>query len=110
MCSIPGAATTASTIWRSAGSLTSASSLPKSPEQRKRAFGLAQLPIERATRHAAEEADIIFRLARLFRPRLVARHLSTVYETLERPLVPVLARMERRGIAIDRQILSRLSG
>jgi DNA polymerase-1 len=83
---------------------------PEVAEQRKRALGLAQLPIERATRHAAEEADIIFRLARLFRPRLVARHLSTVYETLERPLVPVLARMERRGIAIDRQILSRLSG
>ena len=34
----------------------------------------------------------------------------TVYETLERPLSPVLARMERRGIAIDRQVLSRLSG
>jgi DNA polymerase-1 len=41
---------------------------------------------------------------------LVAAHVSTVYETLERPLVPVLASMERRGISIDRQVLSRLSG
>ncbi|MBV9567580.1 MAG: DNA polymerase I [Hyphomicrobiales bacterium] len=83
---------------------------PDVAEQRKRASGIAQVPIDRAARHAAEEADIIFRLARLFRPRLIAQHLSTVYETLERPLVPVLASMERRGISIDSQILSRLSG
>ena len=44
------------------------------------------------------------------KPRLVAEHMTTVYETLERPLVPVLARMEERGIKVDRQILSRLSG
>ncbi|MBV8963324.1 MAG: DNA polymerase I, partial [Hyphomicrobiales bacterium] len=83
---------------------------PDVAEQRKRVFGIAQVPVERAARHAAEEADIVFRLARLFRPRLIAQHLSTVYETLERPLVPVLASMERRGISIDSQILSRLSG
>ena len=41
---------------------------------------------------------------------MVAEHVTTVYETLERPLVPVLARMERRGISVDRQVLSRLSG
>src|SRR5262249_2020675 len=41
---------------------------------------------------------------------LVAEHMATIYETLERPLVSVLARMERRGISIDRQVLSRLSG
>ena len=46
----------------------------------------------------------------MLKPRLVAEHMTTVYETLERPLVPVLARMERRGISIDRQVLSRLSG
>ena len=44
------------------------------------------------------------------KPRLAAEHVTTVYETLERPLAPVLARMERRGISIDRQTLSRLSG
>ncbi len=46
----------------------------------------------------------------VLRARMVAEHVTTVYETLERPLVPVLARMERRGISVDRQVLSRLSG
>ena len=46
----------------------------------------------------------------VLKPRLVADGLTTVYETLERPLVPVLARMEERGVAVDRQMLSRLSG
>jgi DNA polymerase I len=78
--------------------------------QRKGVIGFARVPIERATQHAAEIADITLRLWRLFKPRLVAEHLTTVYEVLERPMVEVLARMERRGIAIDRQILSRLSG
>ena len=50
------------------------------------------------------------RLWQVLKPRLAAEHMTTVYETLERPLVPVLARMERRGISIDRQVLSRLSG
>ena len=50
------------------------------------------------------------RLWHVLKPRMAAEHTATVYETLERPLVPVLARMERRGISIDRQVLSRLSG
>jgi DNA polymerase I len=66
--------------------------------------------VERAAEYAAERADIVLRLALALKPRLVAERVLTVYETLERPLVSVLARMERRGIAIDRQVLSRLSG
>ncbi|HEV3371244.1 MAG TPA: DNA polymerase I [Xanthobacteraceae bacterium] len=66
--------------------------------------------IEKAAEYAAEDADVVLRLWRLLKPRLTAEHMNTVYETLERPLVPVLARMERRGISIDRQVLSRLSG
>ena len=50
------------------------------------------------------------RLWRILKPRLAAERMMTVYETLERPLIGVLARMERRGISIDRQVLSRLSG
>ena len=53
---------------------------------------------------------MILRLWRVLKPRLVAERMTSVYETLERPLVSVLARMERRGISIDRQVLSRLSG
>jgi DNA polymerase I len=66
--------------------------------------------IEAATEYAAEKADIVLRLWHVFKPRLAADHVCTVYETLERPLLSVLARMERRGISIDRQVLSRLSG
>jgi DNA polymerase-1 len=66
--------------------------------------------IDRTLPYAAECPDLTLRLWRLLKARLVAEAMTTVYETLERPLVSVLARMERSGISIDRQILSRLSG
>ncbi|MCA3562811.1 MAG: DNA polymerase I [Methylocystis sp.] len=69
-----------------------------------------RVPLDRATAYAAEDADVTLRLWRVLKPRLPAEAMTTVYETLERPLAAVLMRMERRGIAIDRQILSRLSG
>lgn len=66
--------------------------------------------IDKATAYAAEDADVTLRLWMVLKSRLVADRLTTVYERLERPLVPVLAHMEERGISVDRQILSRLSG
>ncbi len=72
--------------------------------------GFARATIEKACEYGAEKADIALRLRRVLQPRLVAERMSTVYERLERPLVEVLARMERRGIAIDRNILSRMTG
>jgi DNA polymerase I len=69
-----------------------------------------QVAIDRATAYSAEDADVILRLWRVLKPRLISERMTAVYETLERPLIPVLARMERRGISIDRQVLSRLSG
>ena len=69
-----------------------------------------QVAIDRATAYSAEDADVILRLWRVLKPRLIAERMTAVYETLERPLISVLARMERRGISIDRQVLSRLSG
>src|SRR4051794_24689700 len=66
--------------------------------------------VDKAAEYAAERADLIFRLWHVLRPRLTAERVNSVYQTLERPLAPVLARMERRGISIDRQTLSRLSG
>jgi DNA polymerase I len=66
--------------------------------------------IDKATEYAAEKVDIVLRLWLALKPRLAADHVLNVYETLERPLLRVLADMERRGIAIDREILSRLSG
>ncbi|QUS38210.1 DNA polymerase I [Tardiphaga alba] len=68
-----------------------------------------QVKIERATEYAAEDADVLLRLWTVLKPRLAAEQMNTVYETLERPLISVLARMERRGISIDRQVLSKLS-
>jgi DNA polymerase-1 len=69
-----------------------------------------RVAIDKATAYAAEDADVTLRLWQIFKARLVAESKTAVYETLERPLVGVLARMEGRGIAIDRTILSRLSG
>lgn len=66
--------------------------------------------IDRATAYAAEDADVTLRLWLVLKPRLAAEGLTRIYERLERPLVPVLAHMEERGITVDRQILSRLSG
>ncbi|CAN7693694.1 DNA polymerase I [Mesorhizobium caraganae] len=72
--------------------------------------GFEQVDIDRATAYAAGHADVALRLWQVLKPRLAAKGLVSVYERLERPLVPVLARMEQRGISVDRQILSRLSG
>ncbi|GHD16854.1 DNA polymerase I [Tianweitania populi] len=69
-----------------------------------------RLELERATQAAGEQADLSLRLWSILKPRLVAEGLVSIYERLERPLVSTLARMESRGIAIDRQMLSRLSG
>jgi DNA polymerase I len=66
--------------------------------------------VEKAAEYAAERADVTLRLWQVLKARLAAERVSSVYETLERPLIPVLARMERRGISIDRDVLSRLSG
>jgi DNA polymerase-1 len=68
------------------------------------------VPIDRATAYAAEDADITLRLWLLLKARLQSEHRVTVYETLERPLSPVLAQMEREGILVDRTVLARLSG
>jgi DNA polymerase-1 len=73
-------------------------------------IGFARVTLDRATAYAAEDADITLRLWMLLRARLNAEGMISVYERLERPLAGVLARMEERGIAIDRAILSRLSG
>ncbi len=68
------------------------------------------IPIETASHYAAEDADITGRLYRLLKPKLVESRLTRVYETLERPLIQILADMERAGIMVDRAELNRLSG
>ncbi|MHB9878923.1 DNA polymerase I [Pacificimonas sp. ICDLI1SI03] len=75
----------------------------------KSAVTFDKVPLDRATEYAAEDADVALRLHRAWKPRLWRERLTKVYERLERPLVPVIARMERRGIAVNRAALSRLS-
>ena len=65
-----------------------------------------KVPVDEAVKYAAEDADITLRLWHLFKQRLHTERVTTVYETLERPLVPVLAQMERFGILVDRDTLS----
>ena len=69
-----------------------------------------RVPIEAATRYSAEDADVTLRLWRRLKPRLAQERLLTVYETLERPMPQVLAAMERAGIKVDPNELSRMSG
>ena len=66
--------------------------------------------LEDATRYAAEDADVTLRLHTLLKPRLPKEGLTTVYETLDRPLPAIVGRMENNGIKVDRAELSRLSG
>jgi DNA polymerase I len=65
--------------------------------------------IDDAVKYAAEDADVTLRLWQMFKPLLHRAKVTTVYETLERPLVPVLAAMEMAGIQVDRDTLSRMS-
>ncbi|MBS8229212.1 DNA polymerase I [Vannielia litorea] len=75
----------------------------------KSAITFDKVPLEEAVKYAAEDADITLRLWQTFKPRLHRARVTTVYETLERPLVPVLAQMERHGVKVDRDTLSRMS-
>ncbi|MCD1626623.1 DNA polymerase I [Seohaeicola saemankumensis] len=75
----------------------------------KSAITFDRVPIDEAVTYAAEDADITLRLWQLFRPQLHRTRVTTVYETLERPLVPVLAQMEMTGVKVDRDTLSRMS-
>ncbi|TAL01755.1 MAG: DNA polymerase I, partial [Rhodospirillaceae bacterium] len=68
-----------------------------------------KVPLDKATAYAAEDADITRRLYDVLKPRLVADHLVTVYETLDRPLIPVLQGMEAKGILVDETVLKHLS-
>ncbi|RYZ09009.1 MAG: DNA polymerase I, partial [Alphaproteobacteria bacterium] len=69
-----------------------------------------QVPLDKATQYAAEDADVTLRLWERLKPRLSRDKVATIYETQDRPLIPVVADMERAGILVDRAQLSKLSG
>ncbi len=76
----------------------------------KSAITFDRVPVKDAVKYAAEDADITLRLWTVLKPQLHRAQVTRVYETLERPLVAVLAQMERSGIKVDRDTLSRMSG
>ena len=68
-----------------------------------------KVPLAEATEYAGEDADIALRLWQRFQPRIAQENVATVYERVDKPLVNVIGRMERRGIRVDRDYLARLS-
>jgi DNA polymerase I len=68
-----------------------------------------KVPLPRATEYAAEDADVTLRLWKRFKTRLAYERVTRVYQSVDRPLVAVVARMEREGVKVDRQELSKLS-
>ena len=75
----------------------------------KKAIPFGEVPLDRATEYATEDAEVTWRLHRLLKPRLAEEAASRVYERVDRPLVPVVAQMERHGIKVDRERLAGLS-
>ena len=68
-----------------------------------------EISINKASIYAAEDADITFRLWKILRPRLMSEKISSVYETIERPLAKVIMDMEKNGVCVDEKILKELS-
>ncbi|QUL37541.1 DNA polymerase I [Erythrobacter sp. JK5] len=75
----------------------------------KKAIPFGEVPLARATEYAAEDADVTWRLYRFLKPRLAEEGGTRIYERVDRPLIPVVAQMEREGIKIDRARLAKLS-
>ena len=75
----------------------------------KKAIPFGEVPLDKATQYAAEDADVTWRLHMHLKPRLALEGGTRIYERVDRPLIPVVAGMERHGIKVDRAALSKLS-
>ncbi|MBU6267351.1 MAG: DNA polymerase I [Sphingomonadales bacterium] len=75
----------------------------------KKAIPFGEVPLDRATQYAAEDADVTWRLHAHLKPRLAEEHATRIYERVDRPLIAVVAGMERNGIRVDRERLAGLS-
>ena len=75
----------------------------------KKQIPFGEVPLDRATEYAAEDADVTWRLYKVLKPRLALEGGTRVYQRVDRPLIPVVAEMERNGILVDRQALAGLS-
>ncbi len=68
-----------------------------------------KIDLPRATEYAAEDADVTLRLWKRLKGRVAREEVARVYELVDRPLIGVIADMERAGIRVDREELARLS-
>ncbi|MEW4449747.1 DNA polymerase I [Qipengyuania sp. JC766] len=75
----------------------------------KKQIPFGQVPLDKATQYAAEDADVTWRLHRMLKPRLAIEGGTSVYERVDRPIIPVVAQMERHGIKVDKARLAKLS-
>ena len=75
----------------------------------KKAISFAEVPLDRATEYSAEDADVTWRLHKFLKPRLAEEGGTRIYQRVDRPLIAVVAGMERHGVKVDREQLARLS-
>ena len=75
----------------------------------KKLISFSEVPLDRATEYAAEDAEVTWRLHRVLKPRLSEEAATRIYERVDRPLIPVVAAMERAGVKVDREALAGLS-
>ena len=75
----------------------------------RKAIGFAEVPLEKATEYGAEDADVTLRLWEILRLRMAPERATRIYQMVDRPLVPVIAKMEEAGVLVDREELARLS-
>lgn len=76
----------------------------------KNQITMDQVPLERISEYACEDADCVMRLVEPLAKLLEIHQLTKLFNELEMPLAHVLAQMEMNGVAVDDQLLSRLSG
>ncbi|HSE76364.1 MAG TPA: DNA polymerase I, partial [Dongiaceae bacterium] len=76
----------------------------------KNAVTFDKVALDKALTYAAEDADVTLRLHQALKPRLIQERLLTVYETIDRHLVPVVSAMECAGVKVDTKALQALSG
>src|SRR5690606_2666617 len=75
----------------------------------KKAIPFGEVPLDKATEYAAEDAEVTWRLHKVLKPRLALEGGTRIYQRVDRPLIPVVAQMERHGIKVDRGALAGLS-
>jgi DNA polymerase I len=79
-------------------------------ESGPRQKNMREVPVEKITEYAVEDADVTWQLKEIFEPMLQKADLSELAMNIEMPLIPVLARMERRGVAINEPVLKNYAG